>query len=446
MKTPIDPSIVKQEIEKMGLKSVGLASIRELNRIVNNIEAAAKEKYIRMEMGVPGLDPPKIAVDAEIAALKRGVGSKYPPFDGIPELKSEIARFVKNFMDVEINPVSCFPTVGSMQGCYMAMMCTTRRLKGKNKILFLDPGFPVNKRQASVVGAPYVNFDVYEFRGKKLKAKLESYLEKGDIASLMYSNPNNPAWICFTEEELQIIGELATKYDCIVMEDLAYFGMDFRKDYSVPGKAPFIPTVAKYTDNYILLISSSKSFSLAGQRIGMTAIPDKLFNSQGDNLEPWFGSSSFGYAYIFGAMYALSSGVSHSNQWGLAELLKAVNDGKYNFVESVKEYGDRAKVMKKLFTDNRFKIVYDMDEGEKIADGFYFTISFPGFTGIELVEELLYYGISAISLTTTGSDRHEGLRACVSLTGPDRFPDLEARLNAFAADHPKGSSFKIINE
>ncbi len=444
MKTPIDPTIVKQEIDHMGLACVGLASIRELNRIVNNIEAATGDSYIRMEMGVPGFDPPAIAVEAEIAALKKGVGSKYPPFDGIPPLKTEISRFVQNFINVSIDPVSCFPTVGSMQGCYMAMMCTTRRIKGKNKILFLDPGFPVNKRQASVIGAPYEHFDVYEYRGKKLEAKLESYLEKGDIASLMYSNPNNPAWICFTHEELEIIGTLATKHDCIVMEDLAYFGMDFRKNYAVPGQPPFIPSVAKYTDNYILLISSSKSFSLAGQRIGMTAIPDKLFNSCGNGLEPFFGSSNFGYAYIFGAMYALSSGVSHSNQYGLCALLKAVNDGAYNFVDHVKEYGDRAKKMKQMFTDAGFKIVYDMDDTVKIADGFYFTLSYPGFTGVELVEELLYYGISAISLTTTGSDRHEGLRACVSLTGFDRFNALEKRLTAFRNDHPDGSDFKMI--
>jgi aspartate/methionine/tyrosine aminotransferase len=444
LKTPIDRSIVKQEIIALGIESVGLASIRELNRLVNNIEAASGERFIRMEMGVPGLDPPKIAVDAEIEALKKGVGSKYPPFDGIPELKQEISLFVKNFIDVDIKPVSCFPTVGSMQGCYLAMMCTTRRIKGKDRLLFIDPGFPVNKLQAKVLGASYDHFDVYEFRGKKLESKLESYLEKGDVAALMYSNPNNPAWICFTDQELEIIGRLTTKYDCIVMEDLAYFGMDFRKDYSQAGQPPFIPSVAKYTDNYILLISSSKSFSLAGQRIGMTAIPDKLFTSTAENLKDWFGSDKFGYAYIFGAMYSTSSGVSHSNQYGLCGLLKAVNNGSYNFVDSVKEYGDRAVVMKRLFVENGFQIVYDMDEGEKIADGFYFTISFPGFTGVELVEELLYYGISAISLTTTGSDRHEGLRACVSLTGQDRFQDLESRVVQFEKDHPKGSDFKLI--
>lgn len=444
LKTPIDRSIVKQEITALGIESVGLASIRELNRIVNNIEAASGERFIRMEMGVPGLDPPKIAVDAEIEALKKGVGSKYPPFDGIPELKQEISLFVKNFIDVDIKPVSCFPTVGSMQGCYLAMMCTTRRTKGKDRLLFIDPGFPVNKLQAKVLGVSYDHFDVYEFRGEKLESKLESYLKKGDVAALMYSNPNNPAWICFTDQELEIIGRLSTKYDCIVMEDLAYFGMDFRKDYSQPGQLPFIPSVAKYTDNYILLISSSKSFSLAGQRIGMTAIPDKLFTSTAENLKEWFGSDKFGYAYIFGAMYATSSGVSHSNQYGLCGLLKAVNNGSYNFVDNVKEYGDRAVVMKRLFVENGFQIVYDMDEGEKIADGFYFTISFPGFTGVELVEELLYYGISAISLITTGSDRHEGLRACVSLTGQDRFQDLENRVVQFKRDHPKGSDFKLI--
>jgi aspartate/methionine/tyrosine aminotransferase len=435
MQTPIDPDIVKKLIAASGLKSVGLASIRELNRLVGYIEAASGESFIRMEMGIPGFDPPEIAVAGEIEALKKGVGSKYPPFDGIPELKAGIATFVKNFLDVEVAPEGCLPTVGSMQGGYLAMMASGRRMKGKNKILFIDPGFPVNKIQARVIGLPFESFDVYDFRGDLLEDKLRSYLAKGDIGAILYSNPNNPSWICFTEKELEIIGRLCTQYDVIALEDLAYFGMDFRQDYSQPGKPPFIPTVAKYTDNYILLISSSKSFSLAGQRIGMTAISTTLFNSQGDNLESYFGSNNFGYAYIFGGMYALSSGVCHSSQHGLARLLEAVNAGQYNFVEAVKEYGERAREMKKLFTDNGFKIVYDLDEDEPLADGFYFTVAYPGFSGVELVEELLYYGISGISLATTGSSRLEGIRACVSLTGRERFTELEQRLAQFKQNH-----------
>ncbi len=441
VKTPIDAAIVKEKIAESGIRNIGLASIRELVRLVLDIEQESGQQFIRMEMGIPGLAPPQIAIDAEIEALKNKVGSKYPPFDGIPELKSEISRFVKNFVDIDIDPAHCLPTVGAMQGCYMGLMVSARRIKGKDKVLFIDPGFPVNKTQVNVIGLQSEAFDVYNYRGKKLREKLESYLSQGDFGVLMYSNPNNPSWICFTDEELKIIGDLCNKYDVIALEDLAYFGMDFRVDYSKPGKAPYVPTVAKYTDNYILLISSSKSFSLAGQRIGMTAISNKLFQSDGDNLEGYFGFSNFGKSLIFGALYAVTSGVSHSAQYGLTAALKAANDGSFDFIEDVREYGERAKVMKKLFLDNGFKIVYDIDVDEPIGDGFYFTIEYPGIDGTDLVEELLYYGISAISLTTTGSERHEGLRACVSLTGKDRYQDLEDRLIQFNQDHQAG---KII--
>jgi aspartate/methionine/tyrosine aminotransferase len=391
-----------------------------------------------MEMGIPGMTPPEIAVDGEISALKKGVGAIYPPFDGIAYLKYEISRFIGKFLNTHVQPAHCLPTVGSMQGCFLSMMMAGRRIKGKDGILFIDPGFPVNKKQAQVLGLHRESFDVYDFRGDRLRDKLESHLSSGRIGALMYSNPNNPAWICFTEKELQIIGELCTRYDVIALEDLAYFGMDFRQDYSRPGEPPFIPTVARYTDNCILLISSSKSFSLAGQRIGMTAISDRLFESTGDGLAQWFGTDRFGYAYIFGGMYSLSSGVCHSTQYGLAKLLEAVNDGRYNFVEAVREYGERACTMKRLFTANGFSLVYDMDEDQPLADGFYFTVAYPGYSGVQLVEALLYYGISAISLETTGSTRTEGIRACVSLTGKDRFGELEARLKRFDTDYRKG--------
>ena len=138
---------------------------------------------------------------------------------------------------------------------------------------------------------------------------------------------------------------------------------------------------------------------------------------------------------IFGTVYSLSSGTSHSPQYALAAILKAANDGVFNFVEETKEYGAKAHIMKKLFLDNGFKIVYDKDLDEPIADGFYFTFSYPGFTGEELLKELLYYGISAISLAITGSEKLEGMRACVSLVNRNQFGDLENRLKRFNQDH-----------
>jgi aspartate/methionine/tyrosine aminotransferase len=433
--TPINFNLVSRQIKESGITDLGNASIREIVKLVNTIEDETGTKFIRMEMGVPGLPPEKVGTDAEIEALKNGVASVYPMIEGIPELKKEASRFVKLFLNIEINSESIIPTVGSMQGALAAFLMSCRRCAEKDTTLFIDPGFPVQKQQHHVLGLKYESFDVYNYRGKKLYDKVNKYLKKGNISTIIYSNPNNPSWICFNEEELEIIGQLAEKYNVIVIEDLAYFAMDFRKDYSIPGQPPFQPTVARYTDNYILLISSSKIFSYAGQRIGLMAIGDKLFQQRFPELRKFYSSDKFGYAAIYGAVYSISSGTCHSAQYALAAMLKAVNDGKINLTGSTRDYAERARVVKKLFTENGFKIVYDKDIDQPIADGFYFTISYPGMNGAELLKELLYYGISAITLDITGSEKTEGLRACVSQINLKLIDTLEERLNAFKNNH-----------
>lgn len=428
--SPINKAVVDAKIKQLRISDVGKASIREIVALVNLVEEETKVKYVRMEMGVPGLPPAKVGVDAEIEALRRGVASIYPIIDGIKPLKEQAALFVKNFMDIEVSAKCCIPTVGSMQGTFSAFLAAGFVDKKKDTALFIDPGFPVQKQQMMVLGLKYETFDVFSFRGKKLKEKLEEFLVKGNINSIIYSNPNNPAWICFTEEELQMIGEMANKYDAIVMEDLAYFGMDFRRDFSKPGIPPFQPTVAKYTGNYVLFISSSKIFSYAGQRCGLMVISDDLYNREFPDLQKRFVSPTFGSTIVLRLLYSISSGTSHSAQWALAAMLEAANSGKFNFVENVKAYGEKAKVMKKLFVENGFEIVYKTDLDEPIADGFYFTLSYPGMTGNQLVENLLYYGISAIALDNTGSEE-EGIRACVSFVQPEQFGELEQRLKLF---------------
>lgn len=435
--TPIDFNIVKQKISESGLKSLGKASIREIVNLTNEIEKASGQKFIRMEMGVPGLNPPEIGTNAEIQALKSGVASKYPMIDGIAPLKPEISNFVKNFLNITVSPNSCIPTVGSMQGGFAAFLMINMLNPKKDTTLFIDPGFPVQKQQLDVLNYKYKTFDVYNYRGDKLEAKLEEFLSKGNINSILYSNPNNPSWISFTEKELQIIAKVATKYDVIVIEDLAYFAMDFRKNYSIPGEPPYQPTIAHYTDNYLLLISSSKSFSYAGQRIGMMIISEKLYQRKYDTLENRYGNPLFGYNMIYKTLYSLSSGSTHSAQYGLLAMLKAVNNKEYNFVDDIKIYGERAKVMKQIFLNSGFKLVYDKDENNPIADGFYFTVSYDGFDGGELLEILIYYGISAISLNITGSERKEGIRACVSQTSEDQFEDLKYRLEKFNEHYKK---------
>ena len=433
--TPIRKEIVDQLVSQLGIEDFAKATIREVKQVAAMAEKKSGVEFIKMEMGIPGLPAAQVGVNAQIKALNDGIAHSYPDIQGAPMLKQEASRFVKAFIGVDIAPEGCVPVCGSMQGTFASFLTCSQACKEKDTVLFIDPGFPVQKMQLQVQGVKYETFDVYDYRGEKLGAKLESYLEKGNICAIVYSNPNNPSWICLNEDELKTIGTLATKYDAIVMEDLAYFAMDFRKNLSTPFQPPYQATVARYTDNYILLISGSKAFSYAGERIGVTCISDKLYTRKYEDLAARYEGLPFGPVFSTRMLYALSSGTSHSAQYAMAAMLKAATDGEYDFRKEISVYGDRAKKLKEIFCRHHFHVVYDKDLDEPIADGFYFTIGYPGMTSGQLAHELMYYGVSAICLITTGSHQ-EGLRVCTSFINDNQYDMLDERMAIFAENNP----------
>ena len=428
--------LVAQAVNELNIADLSRATIGEVLLVAQWLENKTGIPFIRMDQGSPGLPINKYGVEAEKAALDRGVGSQYPAAAGIPELKNEASRFVKAFLNVDVTPRSCIPTVGSVAGSYGSFIACTQRTPGKDKILFIDPGFPIQKSQLRVIGATWKEFDIYNYRGEALRGKLEEMLSEGDIAAIVYSNPNNPAWICLEDNELAIIGELATKYDAIVIEDLAYFCMDFRQDMGHPFEPPYPPTVARYTDNYILMLSSSKIFSYAGQRMALTCISDKLFERHFPALADRYKDSGiFGQTLTASILYMITSGCTASTQYAYAEMLRLSTEGKINFVEDTREYAIRAEKMKDIFIRNGFHIVYDQDVTQAVGDGFFFTVGYGNLQGGELLKELLYYGVSSINLSTTGSGQ-QGVRACTSRMKNELYPVMEERMKAFHQDHP----------
>ncbi len=428
--------LVEKAVADLHIADLSKATIGEVLLTAQYLEKATGIPFIRMDQGSPGLPVNRFGVEAEKAALDRGVGSQYPAAAGVAELKTEASRFVKAFMDIEVSPRSCIPTVGSVAGSFGSFIACTQRVPGKDKVLFIDPGFPIQKSQLRVIGAGWKAFDIYAYRGQALREELEEMLSDGDVAAIVYSNPNNPAWICLEEEELQIIGEMADRYDVTVIEDLAYFCMDYRCDLGHPFEAPYPPTVARYTDNYILMLSASKIFSYAGQRIAMLCISDTLFERRYDALAQRYNDSGvFGETLTASILYMITSGCTASTQYAYAEMLRLSTEGKLNFVEDTRDYAVRAEKMKKIFTDNGFHIVYDTDVTQSVGDGFFFTIGYGDMDGGELLRELLYYGVSSISLSTTGSGQ-KGVRACTSRMSDELYPVLEERMKAFRQDHP----------
>jgi aspartate/methionine/tyrosine aminotransferase len=428
--------LVSEATRVCNVANLQTATIGEILLVAQYLEKKTGIPFIRMDQGSPGLPVNAYGVEAEKAALDRGVGSQYPAAAGIPELKEAASQFIKAFIDIDITSRACIPTTGSVAASFGSFIACTQRTPGKDKVLFIDPGFPIQKSQLRVLGIQWREFDVFKFRGEPLRQRIEEELQKGDIAAIVYSNPNNPTWICLEEKELQVIGELATRYDAVVMEDLAYFCMDYRRDLGHPYEPPFVPTVARYTDNYILMLSSSKIFSYAGQRMALACISDKLFDRQFPALSARYHDTGiFGPTLIASILYMITSGCTASTQYGYAEMLRLACEGKINFVENTREYERRADRMKKIFTGNGFHIVYDKDVTQEVGNGFFFTLGYGQMSGGELLEELIGYGVSSISLSTTGS-LQQGIRACTSRMREELYPVLQERMQAFNQDHP----------
>lgn len=428
--------LVAQVVKELKVANLEQATIGEVLLVASRLEELTGIPFIRMDQGSPGLPANRIGIEAEKEALDRGVGSQYPAAAGVAELKAAASRFVKAFVDINIPAEGCIPTTGSVAASFGAFIACTQRIPGKNKVLFIDPGFPIQKSQLRIIGVEWKWFDIYHYRGEALRAKLEEYLSQGDIAAIVYSNPNNPAWICLEDSELKIIGELATRYDAVVMEDMAYFCMDFRQDMGKPYEPPYPPTVGKYTDNYVLMLSSSKIFSYAGQRMAVICVPEKLFNTYYPALAERYGDSGvFGQTLIASILYMITSGCTASTQYAYAAMLDAAVEGRIDFVADTREYARRAERMKKIFTDNGFHIVYDYDVTRPVGDGFFFTLGYGNLSSGQLLKELLYYGVSSIALGTTGSEQ-QGVRACTSRMRDELYPVMEERMKAFHMDHP----------
>lgn len=431
MKQPISEQVLKAKFLEMGIEDISRTTIRQCSMVGSALEEASGEKFSHLEFGVPGIPACKIGLEAQKKALDAGIPSIYPSVQGIPELKKNASRFVKAFIDIDISPKGIVPTVGSMQGSMTSILECSQLQPGKDTILYICPGFSAHGRQPDILGIKNLTFDIYEYRAERLRDKLESYFKQGNIAAILYSNPNNPAWICLTEEELQIIGELANKYDVIVLEDMAYLCMDFRKDMSVPFEPPFQSTVARYTDNYVILLSGSKIFSYAGERIAVVCISDKLYEREYPALKEKWGISKFGDNFILNYLYVNTSGASHSAQYALSAMFEASVDGRYNFVAELRNYGLRAHRSREIFERHGFHLVYDKDMEQTISDGFFYTVGYRDLGNRELLETLLRCGIIAIPLNTTGSGQ-SGIRVCVSrLLSDDDFRLLDENLGLF---------------
>lgn len=232
--------------------------------ITNELKMAARhrgEDIIDLSMGNPDGDTPKHIVDKMIEVAQRPGTHGYSASRGIPRLRKAISDWYKRRWDVDIDPdKEAIVTIGSKEGIAHLMLATCDR---GDTVLVPNPSYPIHIYGSIIAGA-----DVRSVRmgpGIDFFSEFErAVTETSPKPKLMILGfPSNPTAQCVDLDFFEKLVALAKKHGVYIVHDLAY------ADIVYDGfKAPSIMQVPGAKDVAVEFFTMSKSYNMAGWRIG----------------------------------------------------------------------------------------------------------------------------------------------------------------------------------
>ena len=232
--------------------------------ITNELKMAARrrgEDVIDLSMGNPDGPTPKHIVDKLVEATLRGDTHGYSVSKGIPRLRKAICEWYRRRYAVEFDPdAEAIVTIGSKEGLAHLMLATLER---GDTVLVPNPSYPIHIYGAIIAGAdirsvrmtPGVDFF------EELERAIRELIPKPKMLVLGF--PSNPTAKCVELPFFERVIALAKEHGILVVHDLAYADITF-DGY----KAPSIMQVPGARDVAVEFFTMSKSYNMAGWRIG----------------------------------------------------------------------------------------------------------------------------------------------------------------------------------
>jgi len=255
--------------------------IKRLPPYVFNITAELKmearrrgDDIIDMSMGNPDGPTPQHIVDKLVEAVRRPDTHGYSVSKGIPRLRRAICNWYKSHYDVDLDPDSeAIVTIGSKEGLAHLMLATLDR---GDTVLVPNPSYPIHIYGAVIAGADIRSvrmtpgIDFFE----ECERAIRESIPKPKMMILGF--PSNPTAQCVELEFFERIIALARQHEILVVHDLAYADITFDG-----WKAPSIMQVPGARDVAVEFFTMSKSYNMAGWRIGFMVGNAELVSALG---------------------------------------------------------------------------------------------------------------------------------------------------------------------
>jgi alanine-synthesizing transaminase len=232
--------------------------------ITGELKMAARrrgEDIIDMSMGNPDGPTPEHIVDKLVEVAQKEHTHGYSVSKGIPRLRKAITNWYQGHYGVSLDPESeAIVTIGSKEGLAHLMLAT---LDKGDTVLVPNPSYPIHIYGAIIAGADIrsvrMTGDVDFF--EELERAIRESIPKPKMMILGF--PSNPTARCVELEFFERVVALAKEHDILVVHDLAYADITF-DGY----KAPSIMQVPGARDVAVEFFTLSKSYNMAGWRIG----------------------------------------------------------------------------------------------------------------------------------------------------------------------------------
>ena len=238
--------------------------IRHMTRVANACGA------INLSQGFPDFDPPK-ALQDRLAEVAHTGPHQYALTIGAQNFREALSKKQERFSGLRYDPqTEMVITCGSTEAMMVSMMSICNP---GDKVVIFSPFYENYTADTILSGASpiYVPLDPHDFTFDA--NVLEDTMKQPGVKALVLCNPSNPSGKVFTREELQIIADLAIKYDLYVITDEVYEHIVF-----APHRHTYIATLPGMRERTIECSSLSKSYSITGWRLGYVLAAEPIMN------------------------------------------------------------------------------------------------------------------------------------------------------------------------
>lgn len=219
---------------------------------------ARGRSVVHLELGEPDFDTPPNVIGAANAAMVEGY-THYCASAGLAELREAIADHVGQTRSVPIGPDWVVVTPGAKPIMFFLILALVEE---GDEVIFPDPGFPIYESMIRFCGGtpvPLPLLEEFEFRfdPRQLQSKVSSRTKL-----MIVNSPQNPTGGLLTENDLEIIADLATRHDITVLSDEIYSSIIYE------GAHRSIASIPGMMDRTVILDGFSKTFAMTGWRLG----------------------------------------------------------------------------------------------------------------------------------------------------------------------------------